>query len=61
MSDEINIFFNYLQIVNIKDAYKDERFNPEIDKKTGYHTKNILCMPISGKNGIIGVVQMINR
>ncbi|XP_053400578.1 cAMP and cAMP-inhibited cGMP 3',5'-cyclic phosphodiesterase 10A-like [Mercenaria mercenaria] len=49
------------EIVNIKDAYKDARFNPEIDKKTGYHTKNILCMPISGKHGVIGVVQMINR
>lgn len=50
-----------LQIVNIVDAYADERFNTEIDKKTGYRTKNILCMPISGKQGIIGVVQMINR
>lgn len=48
-------------IVNIKDAYRDSRFNPEIDKLTGYHTKSILCMPISGKHGVIGVVQMINR
>ncbi|KAL4229999.1 hypothetical protein ACF0H5_010387 [Mactra antiquata] len=49
------------QIVNIHDAYSDDRFNPEIDKKTGYKTKNILCMPISGRHGVIGVVQMINR
>lgn len=49
------------QIVNIKDAYKDSRFNPEVDKKTGYRTKNILCMPIQGKHGVIGVVQLLNR
>ncbi|TPX70559.1 hypothetical protein SpCBS45565_g01698 [Spizellomyces sp. 'palustris'] len=48
--------------VNIPDAYKDPRFNPEVDKQTGYVTKNILCMPIkniSGEN--IGVTQMINK
>ena len=25
---------------------QDSRFNQEIDKKTGYHTRSILCMPI---------------
>lgn len=32
--------------LNIEDAYEDNRFNPEIDSKTGYTTKTILCMPI---------------
>ena len=49
------------QIVNIVDAYDDPRFNPDIDKKTGYKTKSILCMPIVSKNGVLGVVQMVNR
>ncbi|XP_052792233.1 cAMP and cAMP-inhibited cGMP 3',5'-cyclic phosphodiesterase 10A-like [Mya arenaria] len=49
------------QTVNIRDAYSDKRFNPEVDQKTGYRTRNILCMPIQGKNGVIGVVQLINR
>lgn len=31
---------------NIVDAYKDEHFNADIDKKTSYKTKSILCMPI---------------
>ena len=47
--------------MNIHDAYEDPRFNPEIDKKTGYTTKSILCMPIVSKDGVIGVVQMVNR
>jgi cAMP and cAMP-inhibited cGMP 3',5'-cyclic phosphodiesterase 10 len=34
------------QGLNIADAYDDDRFNREVDLQTGYHTKNILCMPI---------------
>ena len=30
------------ETINIKDAYNDPRFNPEIDLKTGYKTKTIL-------------------
>jgi hypothetical protein len=35
------------QTLNIHNAYKDERFNPAVDKKTGYTTKSILCTPIT--------------
>ena len=49
-------------LVNIADAYKDPRFNPEIDKRTGYKTHSILCMPLKNISGqIIGVTQMINK
>jgi adenylate cyclase len=48
--------------INIHDAYKDSRFNPEVDKQTGYVTKTILCMPIKNILGeCIGVTQMINK
>jgi CRP-like cAMP-binding protein len=50
------------EVVNIPDAYLDPRFNPDFDKKTGYHTKTILCMPLKNKDGkIIGVFQLINK
>ncbi|RKP17717.1 hypothetical protein ROZALSC1DRAFT_30510, partial [Rozella allomycis CSF55] len=50
------------QTLNIPDAYKDPRFNPLIDKQTGYRTKTMLCMPIKNTSGvIIGVTQMINK
>ncbi len=50
------------ETINIPDAYADPRFNPEIDKKTGYHTHSILCMPIVNKEGkIIGVTQVLNK
>jgi len=50
------------EVVNIKDAYADARFNPEIDKKTGYHTKTILCAPLlNHKNEVVGVLQLLNK
>ncbi|KAF5291676.1 hypothetical protein FQA39_LY14313 [Lamprigera yunnana] len=49
-------------LINIKDAYNDPRFSSEIDLKTGYKTKLILCMPICNYEGdVIGVAQIINK
>ncbi|KAI5712315.1 hypothetical protein M8J75_007453, partial [Diaphorina citri] len=48
--------------VNIPDAYLDNRFNQEIDARTGYKTRTLLCMPIKDFNGdVIGVAQVINK
>ena len=56
------------EIINIPDAYNDDRFDPSTDKKTGYHTRSILCMPIfepttkkRTKPAIIGVLQVLNK
>ena len=50
------------ETVNITDAYSDSRFNPEVDKKTGYKTKTILCMPImNNSHEIIGAFQVLNK
>ncbi len=50
------------ETINIPDAYADDRFNQEVDKKTGYHTHTILCMPVINKQSkTIGVVQVLNK
>ena len=50
------------ETVNIKEAYKDARFNKEIDNQTGYTTKTILCMPIRNmSHEIVGVFQVLNK
>ena len=50
------------ETLNIPDAYQDDRFNPEVDKKTGYHTKTILCMPVKDRDGsVVAVIQAINK
>ena len=48
--------------LNIPDAYNDPRFNPDVDKETGYKTKTILCLPIKNNNKeIIGAFQVLNK
>ncbi len=50
------------QVVNIPDAYADPRFNKEIDKKTGFKTRNILCAALVGRDDtVIGVIQVLNK
>lgn len=49
------------QTLNIADAYDNPSFNQAIDKKTGYRTKGILCMPIKAEDQVIGVLQLINK
>ena len=50
------------QAINIPYAYADLRFNPSFDKRTGYFTRSILCVPIVNKNGkTIGVTQVLNK
>lgn len=50
------------EIINIPDAYQDSRFNPEVDKRSGYRTRSVLCVPVRDRgNTIIGVVQCLNK
>ncbi|MEH1839412.1 MAG: GAF domain-containing protein [Nostoc sp.] len=50
------------EALNISDAYKDPRFDPSTDRKTGYVTRNILCLPVfNSANELIGVTQLINK
>lgn len=49
-------------VINVPDAYADARFNPEIDKKTGFRTRNILSFPLIGfDNSTVGVLQVLNK
>ena len=46
----------------IPDVYQDIRFNPEIDRRTGYRTRNILCVPLRNRDGqVIGVTEVLNK
>ncbi len=50
------------QPINIPDAYADARFNQEFDRRTGYKTRNMLCMPITTHRGTrIGAMQILNK
>jgi adenylate cyclase len=46
----------------IPDAYQDKRFNQEVDRQTGYVTRNILCVPLRNRDGkVTGVTQALNK
>ena len=47
---------------NIADVYTDPLFNTEIDKRTGYRTRSLLCVPIENrKKQVFAVVQLLNK
>ncbi len=48
------------QIVN--NPYEDPRFLPNIDKKSGYTTKNMITIPVfNSKREIMGIIQLLNK
>ncbi len=50
------------RIVNVPDCYADPRFNPAVDRATGYRTRCLLSVPLVGLNSeLVGVMQVLNR
>ena len=50
------------QVINVPDAYADPRFNPAIDRQTGFRTRSILTCPLAGwDNTTVGVLQVLNK
>ena len=48
------------ETVNLKDAWKDERFFSGFDLRSGFQTKTMLCTPMKNRKGkTIGVLQVI--
>jgi phosphoserine phosphatase len=50
------------QMLNIADCYADPRFNPEVDRRTGYRTRSMLTIPLVSFDGQLeGVAQVLNK
>ena len=50
------------KVLNIEDAYRDERFDRAVDKATGYRTRSILAAPMRCPRGeVVGVIQALNH
>jgi HD-GYP domain-containing protein (c-di-GMP phosphodiesterase class II) len=50
------------EVINIEDAYADERFNRAFDVTSGYRTRTILCVPMRDAAGeVTGVIQALNK
>ena len=54
--------FRTRRTINVPDCYADERFSPEMDRRTGYRTQSLLCVPLVATDGAaVGVAQVLNR
>jgi len=50
------------ETVNLRDVYQDPRFEADVDRRLGFRTRSLLCLPIRNKdNEIIGVLQLLNQ
>lgn len=58
----VGFVFKSNKILNIPDAYSDARFNREVDRRTGFVTRNLLTCPMFDLKGkAIGVIQAVNK
>jgi len=54
--------FKNREVVNLGDVYVDPRFNRDVDARTGYRTRNLLCVPMHNRAGeTLGVIQLLNK
>jgi two-component system phosphate regulon sensor histidine kinase PhoR len=49
------------QAVIVNDVYTDKRFFSQIDHRSGFETRSMLCIPLQVQDKIIGVLQAINK
>jgi phosphoserine phosphatase len=50
------------QIINVPDCYADPRFDPGVDKTSGYRTRCMLTLPlVDHKDVLVGVMQVLNK
>jgi len=49
-------------IINVTDCYADPRFDPGVDKASGYRTRCMLTLPlVDNKDALVGVMQVLNK
>jgi phosphoserine phosphatase RsbU/P len=54
--------FQSNQILEVPRPYEDTRFNRDVDKKTGFVTRNLLTTPMRNLDGLpLGVLQIVNH
>lgn len=50
------------EAIIVDDAYEDPRFNQDVDRQSGYRTRNLICVPLlDADREIVGAFEGINR
>jgi phosphoserine phosphatase len=54
--------FTRAEVVCVEEPYRDPRFNPEPDRRTGFVTRNLLTAPMMDLDGgPLGAIQAVNK
>lgn len=54
--------FTHNQVLQVLEPYRDPRFNPEPDRRSGFVTRNLLTAPLKDLDGRpLGVIQAVNK
>jgi phosphoserine phosphatase len=49
-------------LLNVPDCYADPRFDPGVDRRSGFHTRCSLTLPLVDHQGdLVGVMQLLNK
>lgn len=51
---------NQLPLI-VEDAESDPRFFKKVDERSGFKTRNMVCVPVTARNKLLGVLQVINK
>src|SRR5215813_890018 len=51
------------KVINVRDAYSDDRFNSAIDDRTGYRTQSLLAVPLRNliEGESLGAFEVLNK
>lgn len=50
------------QVLNLRNAHEDPRFDARWDEQSGYRTRSLLCVPVYDRNmAVIAVIQCLNK
>jgi signal transduction histidine kinase len=45
----------------VKDAQTDPRWDISFDQTTGFHTRNVICVPMINRDRLVGVIELLNK
>jgi len=45
----------------VNDVAADQRFNKGVDEITGFNTRSIICVPLTLRRKVIGVIEVLNK
>ncbi len=48
------------EAVCVPDVREDPRFDPRTDHLTGFRTRSVVCVPLRGPEGVLGVIEVVN-